>query len=166
MSEEDSQSRSSQSTQDRNFLTSPAAGTISPSSTALPRTPSPAQSQGDGGSTLGRSLHVARVVPTPRPATSSPVTQDNNEQAGNNYSSSDDESESDHDADAEQGGGDHGNGDYFGDRARYHQSFRLNAQERSQQRQARVIPNRYASIRLRTSKLQQCLHDTDCCYVH
>lgn len=154
MSEEDSQSRSSQSSQDRNFLAPAASGTTSPSSIALPRTPSPAQSHGDGSSTLGRSLHVARVVPTPRPATSSPATQENAEQAGYNYSSSDDEPESDHDADAEHSVGDGlGNGDHFGDRARHHQSFRLNAQQRSQQRQARVIPNRYASIRLRTSKL-------------
>ena len=159
MSEEDSQSRSSQSTQDRNFLAPAADGTVSPSSTALPRTPSPAQSHGDGGSTLGRSLHVARVVPTPRPATSSPATQENTEQAGYNSSSSDDEPESDHDADAERGqaGGDLGNGGHFGNRARHHQSFRLNAQQQSQQRQARVIPNRYASIRLRTSKLQHNL---------
>ena len=165
MSEEDSQSRSSQSTQDQNFLAPVAGGTISPSSTLLPRTPSPAQSHGDGGSTLGRSLHIARVVPTPRPATSSPDTQENTEQASNNYSSSD-ESESDQNADTELAGGDVGNGHHFGDRARHHQSFRLNAQERSQQRQARVIPNRYASIRLRTSKLQHSLHDTECCYVH
>lgn len=155
MSEEDSQSRSSQDSQDRNFLAAPAGGTISPSSTDLPRTPSPTQSQGDGASTLGRSLHVARVFPTPRPATStnSPAAQDNIEQANNIYSSSD-ESGSDHEGDAEQTEGDLGNGDHFGNRARHHQSFRLTgAQERSQQRQARVIPNRYASIRLRTSKL-------------
>ena len=153
MSEDDSQSRSSQSSQDRNFLAPAASGTVSPSSTALPRTPSPAQSHGDSGSTLGHSLHVARVVPTPRAASSSPATQENTEQA--NYSSSDDESESDHDADAEQGvsEGGIGNGNHFGDRTRNHQSFRLNAQQRSQQRQARVIPNRYASIRLRTSRL-------------
>ena len=153
MSDEDNRSRSSQSTQDRTLL-APDGGTISPSSTDLPRTPSPAQSQGGGGSTLGRSLHVARVIPTPRLATStsSPATQDNIELANNNYSSSD-ESGSDHERDAEQTEGDPGNGDHFGDRARHHQSFRLNTQERLQQRQARVIPNRYASIRLRTSKL-------------
>ena len=158
MSDDDNHSTTSQSTQDRNLLA--PGGAISPSST-LPRTPSPSLSQaGDGTSTL----RVARVIPTPRPATSSPLAQDSAQPEDNyNYSSSDESGTDDHDAhatsNAEQDD-DLGNGDHFGNRARHHQSFRQNMLEVSgQSRQARVIPNRYASIRLRTSKSYNNYYD-------
>ena len=147
MSDDDNHSTTSQNTQDRNLLA--PGGAISPSST-LPRTPSPGLNQaGDGTSTL----RVARVIPTPRPATSSPLAPDSAQPEDNyNYSSSDESGTDDHDAHAmstAEQDDDLGNG---GNRARHHQNFRLNTLEVSgQSRQARVIPNRYASIRLRTS---------------
>ena len=158
MSDDDNYSTTSQSTQDRNFLA--PGGAISPSST-LPRAPSPGLSQaGDGTSTL----RVARVIPTPRPATSSPLAHDSAQPEDNyNSSSSDESGTDDHDAHAmstAEQDDDLGNGDHFGNRARHHQCFRLNTLEVSgQSRQARVIPNRYASIRLHTSKSYNNYYD-------
>lgn len=163
MSEEDNQSSFPQSAQDRRDLLSQsqtaAVGgghdvvNLAPSSTPGLRTPSPAGgSQSDRSSTVGR-LRVASIVPTQRSATNSPVLpQDTAEELDYNNSSGD-ESGSDRDDDGPQ---DHDprNGDHFERRARQHRSFRLNTVEGSEQRQAaRIIPNRYASIRLRTSKV-------------
>ena len=110
----------------------------------LPRLPS-AMSQATDGST--RTLRVARVVPTLRPATSSPLRDD--AASGEDYSSSGDKSGSESDSQEEEPGDstNETGSSPFQRGVAAHRSIRLNAQERAQ-RHPVVIPHRYASIRL------------------
>ena len=110
----------------------------------LPRLPSAMSQATDGGTS---TLRVARVVPTPRPASSSPLRDDG--ASGENYSSNGDESGSESDAQEEEPGDstNETGSSSFQRGVAAHRSVRLNAQERAQ-RHPVVIPHRYASIRL------------------
>lgn len=132
---------------DRNLLYPGDAN--SQASTTIPRTPTSMSQSSQGGLS---TLRVARVIPTPRSPTHSPA-EGSSEHYDSNYSSSDD-SESDSAANSDGEGGDLGESDQNFRRAhRDHRSIRLNTLENRQRQAARVIPNRYASIRLRQSKL-------------
>ena len=144
-------------------LPSPVPGESVSLSSTLPRIASQADgtstlqslpriaSQADGTSTL-QSLHVAQVVPTPRPSTVSPTRGTSsgidNIESG---SSSGDESQTDSDIINSINSTDLGDNDHLGSRSRNYHSFRLNTPEQ-RQRQASVTPNSYATFRLQQSK--------------
>ena len=118
----------------RNVRSPPDA--VSPTST-LPRLASAMSHSTDGGT---NTLRVARIVPTPRPASSQSPPQASDHE---DYGSSGDESGSGSDEDGDTDVG----SSPFQRPSRAHRSIRLNAQERAQ-RHPVVIPHRYASVRL------------------
>ena len=166
MSEEDGQSRSSESPpishgsgtsedadlQSTHELNLPSLGeSVSLSSTLLRMA-----NQSDGTSTL-QSIRVAQVVPTPRPTSVPPAQRisfgnDNTE----NGSNSSDESETETGANSIGEGTDHRDGSHFTSHSRNYLSFRLNTLQ-TRQKQARVIPNDYTRFWLQHSKCNVCV---------
>ena len=113
----------------------------SPTST-LPRLASAMSHSTDGGT---NTLRVARIVPTPRPASSQSPPQASDHE---DYGSSGDESGSGSDEGWQGEGGDTDVGSSpFQRPSQTHRSIRLHAQERAQGHPV-IIPHRYASIRL------------------
>ena len=101
---------------------------------ATPRSPNSWSPSSEGGHS---TLRVAQVIPSTRSATPG-------ERRDSNYSSSDGATNSDEEgSDLDQG---------FQRAHRDHRSIRLNTLENRQRQAARVIPHRYASVRLRQSE--------------